>query len=127
MSHGYHLPAVGAYDLRSVTGRDLHLLPRPFESGEDALKRCRSSHNNDDTTRCCSITPAISSAATTSSRGWSTFHPCGFTHGPHPKALKNAFKSAKPATDGICRDAGCTDALQVGDGGGGRRMARLCR
>ena len=56
-----------------------------------------------------------------------TFHPCGFTHGPHPKALKNAFKSAKPATDEYAVMIDARDALQVGDAASARRMARLCR
>jgi homogentisate 1,2-dioxygenase len=31
--------------------------------------------------------------------GMMTLHPGGFTHGPHPKALKRMFKQEKPATD----------------------------
>jgi homogentisate 1,2-dioxygenase len=44
-----------------------------------------------------------------------TFHPCGFTHGPHPKALKNAFTPGKPATDEYAVMVDARDALQVGD------------
>ncbi|HNB28023.1 MAG TPA: homogentisate 1,2-dioxygenase, partial [Alphaproteobacteria bacterium] len=47
--------------------------------------------------------------------GMLTFHPCGFTHGPHPKALKNAFKQAKPATDEYAVMIDTRDALQVGE------------
>ena len=28
-----------------------------------------------------------------------TFHPAGFTHGPHPKALTKMLKQDKPMTD----------------------------
>ena len=28
-----------------------------------------------------------------------TFHPSGFTHGPHPKALQNMLTQNKPGTD----------------------------
>jgi homogentisate 1,2-dioxygenase len=44
-----------------------------------------------------------------------TFHPCGFTHGPHPKALKNMLKQAKPATDEVAVMVDARDPLHVAD------------
>jgi len=44
-----------------------------------------------------------------------TFHPCGFTHGPHPKALKNMLKAPKPETDEYAVMIDTRDALEVGD------------
>ena len=41
------------------------------------------------------------------------FHPSGFTHGPHPKALKNMFTSAKPATDEYAVMIDTRDPLDV--------------
>lgn len=44
-----------------------------------------------------------------------TFHPCGFTHGRHPKALKNMLVQAKPATDECAVMIDARDALEPGD------------
>ena len=30
-----------------------------------------------------------------------TLHPCGFPHGPHPKALRGALTATKEATDEV--------------------------
>jgi homogentisate 1,2-dioxygenase len=42
-----------------------------------------------------------------------TLHPGGFTHGPHPKALKNVFQPAKPATDEYAVMIDTRDALEI--------------
>src|SRR3546814_10236762 len=44
-----------------------------------------------------------------------TFHPSGFTHGPHPRALQGIFKSPKPATDEYAVMLDARDALEIGD------------
>ena len=46
--------------------------------------------------------------------GMITLHPAGFTHGPHPKALKNMLKQSKPATDEIAVMVDARDALEIG-------------
>jgi homogentisate 1,2-dioxygenase len=43
-----------------------------------------------------------------------TWHPCGFTHGPHPKALQRMYESAKPATDEVAVMLDARDALDPG-------------
>ena len=45
-----------------------------------------------------------------------TFHPTGFTHGPHPKALKNMLVQKKPATDEYAVMIDTRDPLEIGDG-----------
>jgi homogentisate 1,2-dioxygenase len=45
-----------------------------------------------------------------------TFHPSGFTHGPHPKALKNMLVQKKPATDEYAVMIDTRDPLDVGEG-----------
>jgi homogentisate 1,2-dioxygenase len=45
--------------------------------------------------------------------GMITLHPGGFTHGPHPKALQNVFKQAKPATDEYAVMIDTRDALEI--------------
>jgi homogentisate 1,2-dioxygenase len=42
-----------------------------------------------------------------------TLHPTGFTHGPHPKALRNMLVQAKPATDEVAVMVDTRDALEV--------------
>ena len=42
-----------------------------------------------------------------------TFHPCGFTHGPHPKALQNMLQQSKPMTDEVAIMLDTRDALDV--------------
>jgi homogentisate 1,2-dioxygenase len=42
-----------------------------------------------------------------------TMHPGGFTHGPHPKALKNVFSPAKSATDEYAVMIDTRDALEI--------------
>jgi homogentisate 1,2-dioxygenase len=42
-----------------------------------------------------------------------TLHPAGFTHGPHPKALKNVLTQSKPATDEYAVMIGARDALEI--------------
>jgi homogentisate 1,2-dioxygenase len=42
-----------------------------------------------------------------------TLHPGGFTHGPHPKALKNVFNQAKPATNEYAVMIDTRDALEI--------------
>ena len=47
--------------------------------------------------------------------GMMTLHPSGFTHGPHPKALKNMLKQSKPATDEYAVMIDTRDALEVNE------------
>ena len=47
--------------------------------------------------------------------GMMTFHPSGFTHGPHPKALKNMLVQKKPATDEYAVMIDTRDPLDVAD------------
>ena len=47
--------------------------------------------------------------------GMVTLHPCGFTHGPHPKALTKMLKQEKPGTDEYAVMIDARDALDVGD------------
>jgi len=47
--------------------------------------------------------------------GMLTFHPSGFTHGPHPKALSRMLVQAKPATDEYAVMVDTRDALEIGE------------
>jgi len=43
-----------------------------------------------------------------------TLHPCGFTHGPHPKALGKMLVQSKAATDEYAVMIDARDALEIG-------------
>ena len=42
-----------------------------------------------------------------------TLHPCGLTHGPHPKALKIGLDSARKATDEVAVMIDTRDSLRA--------------
>jgi len=48
-----------------------------------------------------------------------TLHPCGFTHGPHPKALTKMLKQEKPGTDEYAVMIDARDALEVDESASG--------
>ena len=114
MSHRYHLPPSAHTTFVGNRFVVCTFCPRPFESAEDALK-VPFFHNNDDYDEVLFYHAGDFFSRDNIKPGMVTFHPCGFTHGPHPKALKNAFKSAKPATDEYAVMIDARDALQVGD------------
>ncbi len=114
MSHRYHLPPSAHTTFVGNRFVVCTFCPRPFESAEDALK-VPFFHNNDDYDEVLFYHAGDFFSRDNIKPGMVTFHPCGFTHGPHPKALKNAFKSAKPATDEYAVMLDARDALQVGD------------
>jgi homogentisate 1,2-dioxygenase len=45
-----------------------------------------------------------------------TWHPCGFTHGPHPKALTRMYEQTKPGTDEYAVMIDARDPLEMGEG-----------
>ena len=57
--------------------------------------------------------------------GMMTFHPGGFTHGPHPKALTRMLEQTKPATDEYAVMIDARDPLDVHGRGPGRRVDRV--
>ena len=72
--------------------------PRPFETDPGALK-VPFFHNNDDYDEVLFYHAGDFFSRDDIDAGMLTFHPSGFTHGPHPKALKSMLVQAKPATD----------------------------
>ncbi|HZA02206.1 MAG TPA: hypothetical protein VE665_07990, partial [Hyphomicrobiaceae bacterium] len=48
--------------------------------------------------------------------GMVTWHPCGFTHGPHPKALTRMYEAPAKETQEYAVMLDARDALQMGDG-----------
>ncbi|MGO1119157.1 homogentisate 1,2-dioxygenase [Rhodovibrionaceae bacterium A322] len=113
MSHRYHLPPSAHTTFVGNRFVICTFAPRPFESSDDALK-VPFYHNNDDYDEVLFYHAGDFFSRDNIDAGMMTLHPCGFTHGPHPKALKAAWKQSKPATDEYAVMIDTRDALEVG-------------
>jgi len=91
--------------------------PRPFETDPGALK-VPFFHNNDDYDEVLFYHAGDFFSRDGIDAGMMTFHPSGFTHGPHPKALKNMLSQPKPATDEYAVMIDTRDPLEVGEAAG---------
>lgn len=112
MSHRFHLPP--SAHTTFLAGRFVvcTFVPRPFESDPDALK-VPFFHNNDDYDEVIFYHRGKFFSRDNIRPGMITFHPCGFTHGPHPKALANAFAQKSGETDEVAVMIDARDALDV--------------
>jgi homogentisate 1,2-dioxygenase len=113
-SHRYHLPP----SVHSTFVSDRFVVctfaPRPFETDPGALK-IPFFHNNDDYDEVLFYHAGDFFSRDHIEAGMMTFHPSGFTHGPHPKALKNMLAQPKPATDEYAVMIDARDPLDVGE------------
>lgn len=115
MSHRYHVPPSAHTTFVADRFVVCTFAPRPFESDEGALK-VPFFHNNDDYDEVLFYHAGDFFSRDNIKAGMMTFHPAGFTHGPHPKALKNAFVQPKAATDEYAVMIDTRDPLDVGEG-----------
>ncbi len=114
MSHRFHLPPSAHTTFvadRFVIGS---FVPRPFETDPGALK-VPFFHNNDDYDEVIFYHAGDFFSRDTIDAGMMTFHPCGFTHGPHPTALANMLVQKKPATDEYAVMIDARDPLAVAE------------
>jgi homogentisate 1,2-dioxygenase len=114
MSHRYHLPPSAHTTFVGPRFVVCSFVPRPFESDPDALK-VPFFHNNDDYDEVIFYHAGDFFSRDNIKPGMVTVHPCGFTHGPHPKALRNAFAPRKAATDEYAVMIDARDALDLGE------------
>jgi homogentisate 1,2-dioxygenase len=112
MSHRYHLPP--SAHTTFLAGRFVvcTFAPRPFETDPGALK-VPFFHNNDDYDEVIFYHAGDFFSRDNIHPGMMTFHPGGFTHGPHPKALARMFQQSKPATDEYAVMIDTRDPLDV--------------
>ncbi len=112
MSHRYHLPP--SAHTTFVAGRFVvcTFVPRPFETDPGALK-VPFFHNNDDYDEVLFYHAGEFFSRDNIHPGMITLHPCGFTHGPHPKALANMLEQKAPGTNEIAVMIDARDALEV--------------
>ena len=113
MSHRYHLPPSAHTTFVGNRFVVCTFVPRPFESDPDALK-VPFFHNNDDYDEVIFYHAGDFFSRDNIHPGMVTFHPCGFTHGPHPKALKNMLRAEEAGHRRICVMIDTRDALELG-------------
>jgi homogentisate 1,2-dioxygenase len=118
MSHRYHLPPSAHTTFLSNRFVVCTFVPRPFESDPGALK-VPFFHNNDDYDEVLFYHAGDFFSRDNIHPGMMTFHPGGFTHGPHPKALKRMLKQEKPGTDEVAVMIDTRDSLDVATAAGG--------
>lgn len=114
MSHRYHLPPSAHTTFLADRFVICTFVPRPFETDPGALK-VPFFHNNDDYDEVIFYHAGDFFSRDNIHPGMMSFHPCGFTHGPHPKALKNAFQQKKTGTDEYAVMLDARDPLQIGE------------
>ena len=116
MSHRYHLPPSAHTTFLSSRFVVCTFVPRPFETDPRALK-VPFFHNNDDYEEVIFYHAGDFFSRDNIHPGMMTFHPGGFTHGPHPKALARMFEQPKPATDEYAVMIDTRDPLEVAAAG----------
>ena len=89
-----------------------------FETDPGALK-VPFFHNNDDYDEVIFYHAGDFFSRDNIHPGMVTFHPAGFTHGPHPKALSRMLVQTKPATEEYAVMIDTRDALEIGDAAAG--------
>ncbi|MDP3746278.1 MAG: homogentisate 1,2-dioxygenase [Phenylobacterium sp.] len=114
VSHRYHLPPSVHTTFVSDRFVVCTFAPRPFETDPGALK-VPFFHNNDDFDEVLFYHAGDFFSRDHIEAGMMTFHPSGFTHGPHPKALKNMLSQPKAATDEYAVMIDTRDPLDVGE------------
>ena len=98
MSARYHLPPSAHTTFIGNRFVVCTFTPRPFETDPGAVK-VPFFHNNDDYDEVLFYHAGDFFSRDNIAPGMMTFHPAGFTHGSHPKALKNMLTQPKAATD----------------------------
>ncbi len=114
MSHRYHVPPSAHTTFVADRFVVCTFAPRPFETDPGALK-VPFFHNNDDYDEVLFYHAGDFFSRDNIDAGMMTFHPSGFTHGPHPKALENMLVQKKPATDEYAVMIDTRDPLDVAE------------
>ncbi len=112
MSHRYHIPP----SVHSTFVADRFVVctfvPRPIESDPGALK-VPFYHSNDDYDEVIFYHQGEFFSRDNIHPGMVTWHPNGFTHGPHPKAFAAGAKAARTMTDEVAVMIDARDPLDL--------------
>lgn len=114
-SHRYHLPPSAHTTFLADRFVVCTFCPRPFETDPGAIK-VPFFHNNDDYDEVLFYHEGDFFSRDNIKAGMMTLHPAGFTHGPHPKALKKMLVQDKIATDEYAVMLDARDPLDIGPG-----------
>lgn len=114
MSHRYHVPPSAHTTFLSKRLVVCTFAPRPIESDPGVLK-VPFFHNNDDFEEVLFYHDGNFFSRDNIDKGMMTYHPFGFTHGPHPKAYERSLKDPKSFTDEVAVMIDTRDALKVGE------------
>ena len=99
-------------------------VPRPIESDPGALK-VPFFHSNDDYDEVIFYHAGEFFSRDNIKPGMITWHPNGFTHGPHPKAFAAGAKAAKTMTDEVAVMIDTRDPLDIERRGRGAEDAAM--
>lgn len=114
MSHRYHLPP-SAHSTFVANGFVIcTFTPRPVETDPGALK-VPFFHNNDDYDEALFYHCGNFFSRDHIEAGMLTLHPCGFPHGPHPKALRKSQEAPASFLDEVAVMLDSRHALQIGE------------
>ena len=115
ISHRYHIPP----SVHSTFVADRFVVctfvPRPIESDPGALK-VPFYHSNDDYDEVIFYHQGEFFSRDNIHPGMVTWHPNGFTHGPHPKAFAAGARAAKTMTDEVAVMIDARDPLDMAEG-----------
>ncbi len=117
LSHRYHLPPSAHTTFVADRFIVCTFVPRPFETDKGALK-VPFFHANDDFDEVLFYHAGEFFSRDNIHPGMITMHPCGFTHGPHPKALENAFVQKEEGTNEVAVMLDTRDELFVSEEAG---------
>lgn len=112
LSDRYHMPPSAHTTFVANRFVVCTFAPRPFETDPGALK-VPFFHNNDDYDEVLFYHKGNFFSRDNIHPGMISYHPMGFTHGPHPKALKNAFEQTAAGTDEVAVMIDTRDSLEV--------------
>ncbi|VAW36419.1 Homogentisate 1,2-dioxygenase [hydrothermal vent metagenome] len=112
LSHRYHVPPSAHTTFMGNRFLICTFVPRLFETADKALK-IPFFHNNDDYDEVLFYHMGNFFSRDNIRPGMVTFHPQGFTHGPHPGAMKKAFKQDNAMTDEVAVMIDTRDPLEI--------------
>jgi len=113
MSHRYHLPPSAHSTFVSRHFVVCTFVPRPMESDAGALK-VPFYHSNDDYDEVIFYHHGEFFSRDNIEPGMLTLHPCGFPHGPHPKAYKKGLEAVSKQTDEVAVMIDTRNSLKIG-------------
>jgi homogentisate 1,2-dioxygenase len=112
-SHRYHLPPSAHTTWVGHRFVVCTFVPRPFETDPTAIK-VPFFHNNDDYDEVVFYHDGNFFSRDNIHPGMVSLHPCGFTHGPHPKALQRMYDMPAQVTNEYAVMIDARDALEIG-------------